>query len=83
MPDISEEGLAETITLLHDSAAESSAAGRPIELLLALGIPAEEIVFGIFIATSPEVVSHTCVAAGLPFQRLNAALEATCARVNR
>ncbi|MDZ4234835.1 MAG: hypothetical protein U1C73_14010 [Dietzia sp.] len=70
--EISEEGLADVITRLHDSAAAFSAAGTPIQLLLTLGIPADEVMFGVFAAASPSVVTCTCEAAGLPFQRLNA-----------
>ncbi|MDZ4264590.1 MAG: hypothetical protein U1D00_02625 [Mycobacterium sp.] len=82
-PEITAEVLAEAIARLHHSAADVSAAGTPVQLLLTLGVPADDVMFGVFAAVSPEVVTCTCEIAGLPFQRLNAALEGTCARVNR
>ncbi|MCB0948783.1 MAG: hypothetical protein KDB44_05780 [Mycobacterium sp.] len=81
-PEISEECLATAIARLNDSAAAASAAGTPVELLITLGIPAEDVMFGVFTAASPEIVTCACEAAGLPFLRLNAALEGTCATHN-
>ncbi len=61
----------------------AEAAGVAVQLLMTLAVPADDVVFGVFAASSAEAVSRLCEQAGIPAQRLSAAIENACARVNR
>ena len=61
---------------LDDSAASISAGGGRVQLMTVLGVPADEVLFGVFAATSPDLVARACAQAGLPAQRLSAAIDA-------
>ncbi|BBX62698.1 hypothetical protein MSAS_18720 [Mycobacterium saskatchewanense] len=46
------------------------------QLLYAVEVPRDAYAFGVFAADSPEVVLHACQQAGLPADRVTAAVEA-------
>jgi len=62
--------------VLHNCAAVISAGGGNVQLLTVLAVPADEVIFGVFAATSPDLVARACVQAGIPAQRLSAAIDA-------
>ena len=45
-----------------------------------LAVPTDEVVFGVFAAGTADVVAQTCRQAGVPAQRLTAAIDARIAR---
>jgi len=61
---------------LTECAASISAARAPVQLLMALDIPDDEYVFGVFAAESPDVVAEACARAGMPAERISAAIDA-------
>jgi len=46
-------GLAAAATTLNDG-------GAPVHLLLTLAVPTDEVLYGVFEAQSPEIVSQLC-----------------------
>jgi hypothetical protein len=72
--DLTDEALGQTLAQLHQGAASLSAEGSPTQVLLALTVPSDEVVLGVFAASSAEIVSQACDRAGLPAERVTAAL---------
>jgi hypothetical protein len=75
-PDNTEEQLDRTATTLENCAAAMSAEGSPVRLLVTLAVPADEVIFGVFAASSAQIVIEACQRAGIPAQRLTAAIDA-------
>ena len=50
--------------------------GTPVRLLLTLAVPADEVVYGVFEAQSPELVTQLCAQARLPAERLTSDIRA-------
>jgi hypothetical protein len=48
--------------------------------LVALLVPDDQLMFGVFAADSSDVVAQVCTAAGLPAQRLSRAIGVSAAR---
>jgi hypothetical protein len=61
--------------VLDDCAASLSADDRRVQLLTVLVVPADEVTFGVFAATSADLVASVCDRAGIPAQRLSAAID--------
>jgi Protein of unknown function (DUF4242) len=76
-PDLTEEQLNNTAATLEACAASMSAEGSPVQLLMTLLVPTDEVIFGIFAASSAHIVSETCQRGGMPAQRLTAAIDAS------
>ncbi len=53
--------------------------GSPVQLLMTLAVPTEEVLFGVFAAGSAHFVSETCRRAGIPAERLTEAVDARIA----
>ena len=60
--------------------ASISTEGSPVQLLMTLVVPTDDVVFGIFGAESADLVAQACQQAGVPAQRLSAALDVTSPR---
>lgn len=69
-PEITEIPLDDLVSRLGDGAL--SAEDTTVHLLMALAIPADEIVLGVFAADSAELVGDACTRAGMPPGRLTA-----------
>jgi hypothetical protein len=50
------------------------AAGGRVQLLGVVMVPADEVIFGVFVATSEAEVAETCARAGMAAQRVTAAI---------
>jgi hypothetical protein len=74
--EISDGQLDETCAKLKDGAAQMCGEGSPVELLMTLAVPADEVMFAVFAARSAEAVSEACRRAGWPAERLTDALDA-------
>ena len=73
------ESTAQAAHTVTGCAAESSAEGVPVDLLLILSLPGDEVAFGLFaadsIATLQQTLQQVCRRAGLTTQRISAAVE--------
>jgi len=67
--------------VLDDCAASISAGGDHVRLLTVLAVPADEVLFGVFAASSADLVARTCLKAGVPVQRLSDAIDARIAHL--
>jgi hypothetical protein len=68
---------------LEESAASVSAQGFPVRLLTLVSVPTDEVLFGVFAADGEQIVAQACRRAGLPAQRLTAAVNTRIRSVNR
>ncbi len=66
--------LAETADRINNGAASTSARGAKIRLLLALAVPTDGYAFGVFAAESADTVAQVCADAGVPAERISAAV---------
>jgi hypothetical protein len=61
---------------LDECAAAMSTDGSPTKVLLTFAVPTDEVIFCVFVASSAEAVGEACARAGLPAQRVTAAVAA-------
>ena len=73
-PGLTEEAVDDTAATLDRCAAALSAAGTPVQLLVTIAAPADEILFGVFAAGSAHTVAAVCQRAGIAAQRVTAAV---------
>jgi hypothetical protein len=59
---------------VDQSSASVRAEGSPVRRVLTLAIPTDDVVFGVFAASSADIVDLVCRRAGMPASRLTAAL---------
>ena len=79
-PEVTEELLDNTVARLGECVRSMCAAGSPVQLLTALAVPNDELIFGVFAAGSEEAVARVCRQAGIPAQRISAAIDARAVR---
>lgn len=75
-PELTAAQLEITAARLEECAAAMCGADPPVRLLMALAVPADEVVFGVFAAGSAQAVSEACHRAGVPAERLTDAVDA-------
>lgn len=68
-PDLADD----LVARLDQFATAAHEAGTQVTLLMALAVPADEVVFGLFAADSVDAVTRVCGQAGLPAQRVTEA----------
>ena len=73
-PAMTEERLEQTARRIGQSAAELSARGRPVHVLVTILMPDDEVAFCLFAAGSPTLVEQACRRAGIPFSRITRAI---------
>jgi hypothetical protein len=71
LPEMNATSVDEMVAKLDAAAAAVSADGAPVRLVVTLSVPTDEVLYGVFGAPSPEIVSQTCLRAGVPFQRIS------------
>jgi hypothetical protein len=71
LPELTEESVDDMVAKLDAAAMSVSSEGAPIRLVVTLAVPSDEVLYGVFGAHSPEIVSRTCLQAGVPHQRLS------------
>lgn len=64
----------ETCRVLRESLASTAAIGSAVQLLMTIAVPGDEVVFAVFGAESADSVIEACRHAGVPAQRLSAAV---------
>lgn len=72
LPELTEQSVSDLVARLDAAAAVATDEGTPVELLVTLAVPSDEVLYGVFGAGSRDIVSRTCLAAGAPHQRLSA-----------
>jgi hypothetical protein len=71
LPEITETSVDEMVAKLDAAAAIVSSEGTPVRLVVTLAVPTDEVLYGVFCAQSSDIVSKTCLQAGVPHQRLS------------
>jgi hypothetical protein len=71
LPELTEQSVDDIVAKLDAAATTVSAEGAPVRLLVTLAVPTDEVLYGVFGAYSPEIVTATCQRAGFPHQRLS------------
>lgn len=71
LPELTVQSVDDIVAKLDIAATAVSDEGRPVMLLVTLAVPTDEVLYGVFDAKSPEVVTLTCERAGVPHQRLS------------
>jgi hypothetical protein len=70
-----EERLDDALSRLDESVLSACASDAPMRLVMALAVPDDELVFCVFAARSAVAVTRACQRAGIPVQRLSAAVD--------
>jgi hypothetical protein len=71
LPELTDRSVDDVVAKLDAAAMSVSSEGAPIRLLVTLAVPTDEVLYGVFGAHSPDIVSRTCLQAGVPHQRLS------------
>ena len=71
LPEMTATSVDEMVAKLDAAAAAISSGGTPVRLVVTLSVPSDEVLYGVFGAPSPDIVSQTCDQAGVPFQRIS------------
>jgi hypothetical protein len=79
-PALTQELFDDVVARLGERVTSMCAEGAPVHLLMAIAVPGDELVFGVFEAGSEQVVAQVCDRAGFPAQRLSQAMDARAAR---
>ena len=72
LPELTEESVDDIVAKLDVAATTVTGEGMPVRLLVTLAVPTDEVLYGVFGAHSPDIVTATCRRAGVPYQRLSA-----------
>jgi hypothetical protein len=71
LPELTEQSVDDIVAKLDGAAITITDEGTPVRLLMTLAVPTDEVLYGVFGAQSPDIVSRTCIRAGVPHQRLS------------
>jgi hypothetical protein len=72
LQELTEPSVDDVVAKLDAAAVSVSAEGTPVRLVVTLAVPTDEVLYGVFGAQSPDIVTTTCQRAGVPHQRLSA-----------
>src|SRR5436190_9856397 len=70
LPELTKKSVDDIVAKLDVAAVSVSDEGTPVRLVVTLSVPTDEVLYGVFGADSPDVVTATCQRAGVPHQRL-------------
>jgi hypothetical protein len=71
LPELTERSVDDLVAKLDAAAILVSSQGTPVRLVVTLAVPTDEVLYGVFGAGSSDIVSKTCLEAGVPHQRLS------------
>jgi hypothetical protein len=71
LPEMTDTSVDDIVAKLDAAAADVSGEGTPVRLVVTLAVPTDEVLYGVFGARSTDIVSRTCLHAGVPYQRLS------------
>ena len=69
-PELTDQSVDAMVSELDAAAALLNTRGFFVQLLVTLSVPVDEVLYGVFVADSPDLVNETCQRAGIPPQRL-------------
>jgi hypothetical protein len=72
LQELTEQSVDDVVAKLDAAAISVSDEGTPVRLVVTLAVPTDEVLYGVFGAQSPDIVTTTCQRAGVPHQRLSA-----------
>jgi hypothetical protein len=76
MPELTDHAVDDIVARLDAAASTVTREGTEVRLRLVVAVPTDEVLFGVFAAASPDIVSKTCIRAGAPYQRLSGEVRA-------
>lgn len=76
LPELTEQSVDDLVARVDAAAAAATSEGEPVRLLVTLAVPTDEVLYGVFDAETPDLVSRTCLEAGAPHQRLSSQIGA-------
>jgi len=82
LPELTEQSVDDIVAKLDVAATTISDEGTPVRLLVTLAVPTDEVLYGVFGASSSDIVSRTCLRAGVPHQRLTGDVNTRIRREN-
>ena len=82
-PEVTQQPLDDTVAKLEAVAAAMRLEGSVVKLLVTLAVPTDEVTYGVFAASSPDIVARACWRAGIPLERLSSDVGARITRVAR
>jgi hypothetical protein len=71
LPELTEQSVDDVVAKLDVAAVSVSDEGTSVRLIDTLAVPTDEVLYGVFGAQSPDIVTATCQQAGVPHQRLS------------
>ena len=74
-PELVDDQFRTALRTLSESAATMTSEGTPVRLMMTLTVPSDQVVFGVIAADSTDIVEHACERAGVPPQRVTAAVD--------
>lgn len=72
LPDLTEELIDAYVSRIEAAAAAVRTSRNPVQLVVTVAVPADEVLYGVFDGCEPDLVLHTCEIAGLVPVRLSA-----------
>ena len=75
-PNLTRQLIDDMVAGLDKATANMSAEGSAVSLLLTVAVPADEVLYGVFAAESPDVVRAACERAGSLAERMSADIDA-------
>jgi hypothetical protein len=74
-PDLIEDQFGAALASLGTCMTSMIAEGMPVRLLMTVTVPTDEVVFGVIAANSEDIVAQLCRRAGVPAERVTAAID--------
>jgi hypothetical protein len=71
LPELTEQSVDDVVAKLDVAALSVSDEGTPVQLVVTVAVPTDEVLYGVFGAQSPDIVTTTCQRAGI---RINGSL---------
>lgn len=81
-PDLIADQFGAALASLGESMTSMTAEGMPVRLLMTVTVPTDEVVFGVIAAGSEDIVDQLCRRAGLPAERVTAAIDTRPAQLD-
>jgi hypothetical protein len=75
-PNLTRQLIDDMVAGLDEATANMCAEGSPVSLLITVAVPADEVLYGVFAAESPDVVRTACERAGSLAERMSADIDA-------
>jgi hypothetical protein len=71
LPELTDKSVDDVVARVDAAAILVSSEGTPVRLVVTLAVPTDEVLYGVFGAPSGDIVTKTCLQAGVPHQRLS------------